>query len=266
MEPDQAKESTSIEAAKEAQKFVPVYEKYNSPKLQQMEIGRLLWTDGREVAYTDTVKDERFGLDADGNPKEGEVTEFFGNLESKVPIYETCQAKWPYAKLSKDHDICYLQDKYAEREDADGVSMADKIKIGSKTSSPNEEMARMGRIATAENITQLSQDTLKYLVTEDICVLQRSAFRELEDEERDFFLALFPNGCKVTFRGDTYVGAEAEQLTEHLAVMHAMPGTGQSRPSATAGEPTARGVSLLRSSKLHARSSARSIPPNLLPP
>ena len=231
MEPDQPRDAASIDAAKEAQKYVRVYEKYNDPKLQQMEIARLLWTDGRVLAETDSKADPRFGMNPDGTPRSGEVTEFFGNLESKVPIYESCPDKWPYAKLSKDHDICYLRDKYAGREDAEGTDLGDKIAIGSKTSSPNEEMARMGRIATAENVTQLSQDTLKYLVTEDSWYLQKSAFRELEDADRDFFLELFPQGCKVTFCGDTYVGAEPKPMAKHLAVMHALPGTGQARPS-----------------------------------
>jgi hypothetical protein len=231
MEPDQPRDAASIDAAKEAQKYVRVYEKYNDPKLQQMEIGRLLWTDGRVLAETDTIPDERFGRNPDGTPREGEVTEFFGNLESKVPIYETCPGKWPYAKLSKDHDVCYLRDKYAGRVDAEGNDLGDKIAIGSKTSSPNEEMARMGRIATAENVTQLSQDTLKYLVTEDRWYLAKSAFRELEDADRDFFLELFPQGCTVTFCGDTYVGASPKSMSKHLAVMHGLPGTGQSRPS-----------------------------------
>lgn len=224
MEPDEALDSRSIEAAEEAQKYTRIYEKFNPPKVQQIEIGRILWTDGRLVSLTRTIADKsRFGVDKDGKPRQREITYYFGVLETKVPIYESDFAKWPYCKISGDHDLCYLKEKYSE--------FAANIAIGSKSSSPNEEIARMSRIATSENVTQLSQDTLKYLVTEDQWWLRPAAFRECPDDTRKQLLELFPDGVQVTFCGDTYVGAKNESMDAHLNVMHALPGTGQSRPS-----------------------------------
>lgn len=226
MEPDQPKESGSIRAAREAEKYIRVYDKYNPAKDAQIEIGRLFWNDGRVIAITEASEDG-----------EKEITEYAGVLESKVPIYETDFALWPYCKVSKDHDICTLKYRHSE--------VADKIVAGTKGTAPNDEIARMARISTAERITQLSHDSIAYLGTEDRWWLRPSAFYEMADEERAFFIGgevntngvktqepgIFPQGCKLTFVGGTFCGAAAVSMDDALAVCHAMPGSGQARTS-----------------------------------
>ena len=234
MEPDQPKESQSIRAAAEAQKYLRVYDKYNPPQDAQITIGRLLWNDGRVLSITEPSAD---GLT--------ETTEYGGVLEWKVPIYETDFKLWPYAKCSKDHDVLTMKDKHRE--------VADRISIGGKAASPNDEIARMARVSTAEAITQLSHDTLQYLVTEDRWWLRPSAFADMNEEDRRFWIGgevpqeegveenedtepeteqgVFPNGCKLTFCGETFCGADAVAMDDALAVMHAEPGEGQSRNS-----------------------------------
>lgn len=226
-EADRPKESDSIRAAAEAEKYFKVYDKFNPPQEAQIEIGRLLWNDGRIISITE----------GDGDT---ETTEFAGNLESKVPLLETNIKLWPYCKISKDHDVVAMKAKYSE--------VADKITAGGKSASPNDEIARMARVSTAESITQLSHDTLQYLVTEDRWWISPSAFYEMSEEDRLFFVGgvssqneddepvepqegIFPEGCKLTFIGETFCGAESVALLDHIGVMHAEPGEGQARNS-----------------------------------
>lgn len=226
-EPDQPTEPESIRASDEAEKYFKIYDKYNPAKDSQIKIGQLLWNDGRVIAITEMSDD---GLT--------EVTEYAGILESKVPIYETQKKFWPYCKVSKDHDICAMKGKHPD--------VADKLVNGTKATAPNDEIARMARISTAEQITQLSHDTLQYLVTEDRYWLRPEAFYEMSDEDRVFFVGgeeeqedgstiqkqgIFPAGCKVTWCGQTFCGAEICNLDDAIEVMHAEPGEGQARNS-----------------------------------
>lgn len=226
MEPDQPGEPKSIRAAAEAEKYIRVYDKYNPPKDAQILVGRLLWNDGRVISITEASDDGQ-----------SETTEYAGVLETKVPIYETDFKLWPYAKCSKDHDILSMKSKHSE--------VADKLVTGAKSASPNDEIARINRISTAESITQLSHDTLQYLVTEDRWWLRPSAFNDMEPEDRAFWIGgevgegeqaqqvegVFPSGCKLTFCGSVFCGAEAVSMDDRLAVMHAEPGEGQARNS-----------------------------------
>lgn len=227
MEPDRPKDSDSIRAAKEAEKYIRVYDKYNPAQEAQISIGRLLWNDGRVIAITERSDD---GLT--------ESTRYAGVLESKVPIYESAKKLWPYCKVSFDHDIVSMKEKHRE--------VADKLTAGGKSATPNDEIARMARIATAESITQLSTDSLAYLTTEDEWWLTPAAFWECDDEARLFFVGgkgknengepveeegIFPEGCKLTWVGETFCGAEACALDAHIEVLHAEPGEGQARNS-----------------------------------
>lgn len=227
MEPDQPKEPASQRAAAEAEKYIRVYDKYNPPKDAQIEIGRIFWNDGRVIAITEASDDQL-----------SESTEYVGVLESKVPIFETEFKLWPYLKVSKDHDILSMKEKHPD--------VADKLAAGGKSAAPNDEIARMARISTAEVITQLSHDTLQYLATEDRWWLRRSAFYGMEEADRAFFIGgevkgegdivstepgIFPNGCKLTFVGQTFCGATPVSMDDVIAVCHPEPGTGQSRNS-----------------------------------
>lgn len=243
MEPDRPNDADSVKAAEEAEKYVRVYDKYNPPKVAQMEVGRLLYTDGRVLAVTRTMPDEdRLGVqeDDEGNPvpREAELTEYFGILETKVPMMGAF-AEWPYCKVSKDKDIFIAKQQ--------NPKFAKEMTAGTKNTQPNDEIARMSRIAVAENIAQLSSDTLSNLVTEDTWWLRPAAFWELaDDDKRAFWIGgetenedgsvtktegLFPRGIRCTFYGSTYCGAEAVSMNDEVRVMHALPGSGNSRPS-----------------------------------
>lgn len=242
MEPSKPGDADSVKATAEAEKYVKVYQKYNPPKEAQLEVGRLLWTDGRVVAVTKSDEHpDLSGIDEDeeGNPVpfETELTTYHGVLETKVPLIEPF-SKWPYCKVSQDMDI--MTAKY------ENPKFADKLQTSAKGLTPNDEIARMSRIATAENIAQVSSDTLAYLVTEDNWWLRPSAFQDLPKESQAFWIGgepkgedgavtkitgVFPRGCRVKMFGSVYCGAKSVAMSDEVRVMHALPGKGNARPS-----------------------------------
>ena len=235
MEPDKPKDADSVKAAKEAEKYVEVYQKYNPPKVAQMEVSRLMWTDGRILAITDyEVDEEKCGLDKDGNPQGAEFTHYKGVLETKVPIIGEFK-NWPYCKVSRDLDVTVAQEE--------NPKVAARLEGSAKASNPNSEIARMSRIAVGEGIAQVSSDTLVHLVTEDVWWLRRSAFRVLAKDKRAFWVGsddkddenavpgLFPQGVRFKFIGTVFCGAKAVTMDAQVRCMHAMGGDGNSRPS-----------------------------------
>jgi hypothetical protein len=231
MEPDKPRNPLSVKASREAEKYVEVYQKYNPPKPTQMEVARLMWTDGRVVAVTEYKTDEeKCGVDDQGNAQGSEFTEYFGVLETKVPIIGIFN-EWDYCKVSKDKAITVAQEENPD--------YADDIENTAKGQIPNNEIARMSRIAVGEGVAQVSSDTLAYLVTEDRWWLRRSAFRSLDKEHQAFWIGdkkkgtpgLFPKGCRVKYIGTVFCGAHPISMDEQIRVMHALPGNGNARPS-----------------------------------
>src|ERR1700722_6362231 len=244
VEPDKPQDGDSVIAAQEAEKYVEVYQKYNPPKVAQAEVARLIWTDNRVIAVTDfEVDEEKCGVDEDGKPQGAEFTEYFGTLESKVPIVGKFKS-WPYVKVSREFDITTV------KEDNPGAGLPDRIEQGAKGQIPNNEIARMSRIAVDEGIAQVSSDTLAYLVTEDRWWFRRSAFRHLSKEKQAFWIGgtetktddfgnqskvkiegIAPKGCRVKFVGQVFCEGKAISMDEQIRYMPASPGSGNTRPS-----------------------------------
>lgn len=241
MEPDNPTSGDSVKAAKEAEKYVEVYQKYNPPKVAQLDVGRLMWTDGRIVAVTEYAPDEeKCGVDENGEPLGAEFTKYFGVLETKCPIVGQYK-EWPYLKVSRDLDITVAKDenhKYA------------KDLNGGKSSVPNNEVARMSRIAVDEGVAQVSADTLEYLVTEDMYWLRPAAFRHLDTDKQAFWIGgtqedengdkkkiegIAEKGFRVKWIGQVFLGAKAISMDKQCKVMHTNPGTGNARGSKSDG-------------------------------
>lgn len=232
----------SVKAAKEAEKYVEVYEKYNPPKVAQSEVARLMWTDGRIVAVTEYEEDEeKCGVDENGDPLGSEITRYYGVLESKVPIIGEFKT-WPYCKISREIDQVTAKDE--------NPRIAEQIEQGAKGQIPNNEIARMSRIAVDEGIAQVSSDTLAYLVTEDRWWLRPSAFRHLPRDRQAFWIGgkskdetgqetkvqgIVPKGCRVKFVGTIFAKAKAISMDAQIKVMHTNPGTGNARGSKSDG-------------------------------
>jgi len=252
-EPEDPRSAIDIRAAKAAEKMKRVIEKFNDPKELQIEIARLLWTDGRVIAYSRYVTDgQRFGFQDESYPDEApegiqgdgeqqqqqvkiakgrEVVDLGGVLEWKVPIATKDIHQWPYAEYSREYDISIQKAKYPW--------VADKMVAGAH-GNEEELVARNARIGAAEGTQVLSQegDSLAHLITEDKFWLRPAAFLSLgkSDPDRQELLNRFPDGCQVTFSGGLYCESRNESMDDHLQVMHALPGDGQARPSLGSAE------------------------------
>jgi hypothetical protein len=233
----------SVRASKEAEKYVSAYEHFNPPKCAQRDVGSLMWTDGRIVAVTEYEEDEEAcGTDEAGKALGAEFTRYYGVLESKCPIVEDYK-QWPYCRVDRDFDILTAKDENRK--------IAGKIEAQAKGEIANNEIARMSRISVAEGVAQVSSDTLSHLVTESIYWLRPAAFRHLDKEEQAFWIgdekdaggdddepsesgreALCPEGLRVKWIGTVFAGAsKTKTLDRQVKVMHARPGTGNSRGS-----------------------------------
>lgn len=230
---------SSVKAAKEAEKYADIYEKYNPAKCSQSEVARLMWTDGRIAAITEYQEDEvRCGVDEDGNILGSEITKLLGVLEHKCPIIGDFK-DWPYFRA--DREIDCLVAKH------DNPTIAKKIDASVKGEIPNNEIARMSRIAVSEGIAQVSSDTLAYLVTESTYWLRPAAFYDIEDENRRAFWiggetvddqgnktkieGIAEKGFRVKWVGSVFAGAKVRSMDEQIRVMHTNPGDGNARGS-----------------------------------
>ena len=173
----------------------------------------------------------------EGNPQGTEFTCYWGVLETKRPIIGKFK-KWPYLKISEEKDITVAQDE--------NPKVADQIEAAAKGQVPNNEIARMSRIAVGEGIAQVSADTLAYLVTEDRWRFRPCAFRVLDKDRRAFWIGgtandengkqiqvkgLFEKGCRAKFIGQVFCGAAAVAMEAEVRYMPALTGTGNARPS-----------------------------------
>ena len=247
-EPEDPRSAVDIRAAKAAEKMKRVIEKFNDPKEFQIEVARLLWTDGRVIAYARYVTDgQRFGFEDESYPDEAtegvqndgeqmeqrvkiakgrELIDVGGVLEWKVPIATRDIHEWPYAQNSKEFDISLVKAMYPW--------VADKIVAGAH-GNEEELVARNARIGAAEGTMVLSQegDSLAHLITRDKFWIRPGAFLGLpkSDPDRNELMDRFPDGCQVTFAGGVYCESRNESMDDHLSVVHAIPGDGQARPS-----------------------------------
>lgn len=225
-EPENPKEPIDIQSAAAANNYRRAFEKWNPPKQLQQEFARLFWTDERVVAWTRYEEDgEKYGYDKSTDPPRAngrEITTLHGVLEHKCPITIKDPQDFPYQQISIDLDTVTVKGKFPW--------VADEI-ANAMQGTMDDAFARNARIATNEGTTVLSEgsDALAYLTTIDYMWLRPDAFRSLEDEYRDAFLAKFPRGCRATFVGDVFCECPAVAMNDQLTVFHATEGDGQNR-------------------------------------
>jgi hypothetical protein len=245
----EARNPRDTRAALEARKMQRAVESYNPPTVLQAEIARLLWTDGRVIAVTDYVEDgERFGYEEENYPDEApegveeeqpkktpngqEVIEVGGKLEWKVPMSQKHFHDWGFAQEQREFDITKMK--------ADYPHVADKLQAGAgpNAGSPEELYARNARMAAAEGTPSLIQsgEGFEHLVTRERTWFRPSFYTALQKDDADALRTKFPDGVCVTFIGETYCESKNCSMNDHLAVVHAIDGDGQDRPSLGANE------------------------------
>lgn len=230
MIPRTPKRTVDIAAAEVAEKYRNRIEQINEIKQLQVEVARLMCTDGRVMTMVDTrPPDPKYGMDSNGDPVGAEIIEVDGILEWKVPITQNSMESWPYAVRSKELELEIAQEKYPDAVDDKGES---KIITGSASAgeSAYERMARIGVLQGTKLITATGE-TWEHLVTEHVGFFRPSFFRAAPKEHREWLKELFPAGLKLIVTGDAYCGAWDVSMDDRLEVAHCKPGDGQNRTS-----------------------------------
>lgn len=190
-------------------------------------------TDGARYGYKEEHHDneEQNGTGGGGEPPEkkprepkgGECTTPYGDLETKFPINMRNKADFDFMQLSFEIAAGSAKSLYPW--------YAKKLEGG--TSGPGEQTyARTCRLAVTQGVRTESGDTTADLPTWQRTWIRPSMFAEIDEEEdRKFFEDNFPDGAFVAFVGDVYCESRNESLDDHWEIWHPLPGDGQATPS-----------------------------------
>lgn len=234
-QPNNPDSSEDIDAAEAAELYRKYYDRSNDIRSIQRQIVRMMGLSGRTILWTRTEEDEqKWGRNPEtGQPRRMECTSVHGSLESKVSILAKCLGDTLYCFLYDDPDVRAMKAEYP--------GFAKKIK--SNTTAPGENAyerwARLGVLQGNRNGAQ-TLDAYAHTLSRLNGWLRPDAFsgdkydqdyegedaRMVMDEDgsqhpqtiREKLLELFPQGCHVTFCGDTYVGSWPEAMEDCLAM------------------------------------------------
>jgi hypothetical protein len=223
-----------IDKAKTAEDYARLFDRMNDIKDTMGQIVRMMAMSGRTVSWTRTDEDaQRFGYDPPDSthPKKFQRVTIHGTLETKVPIlareFDKC---FLYCFIYEDHDVKYWRDEYPD--------FADDIKAGTAAvgESQYERYARLGVLNGAKSQSQIG-DALSHISSGVHAFLRPAAFTGSEYDApfegggtvKDKLSELFPEGARVCFVGDVYIGSYAECMDDHIDIQFPYQGDGQSR-------------------------------------
>lgn len=210
-EADNPFDPASIRAASKARQYERVYRKNNDIAEMQLDIARLMWTDGRIVTQT---------VNEDGVEK----TKLYGVLEARVP---------GTAKNIRECTLIQLEDEYPSAQQKKKYPEARK-KINSGAGDSYERNARLAvkRLAGTDTSVSIQTGEDAYgLVTITTSLMRPDFYEEFQESTRVQLEEMFPAGLCVVHNGDTYLESYEYDIDAHMDVLHAMPGDGMSRPS-----------------------------------
>jgi hypothetical protein len=206
----------SIRNTSKAQTYERVYRKFNDTPTQQLEAARLMWTDGRIVTRT-AQRDNK------------EVTEFWGTLESRLPIAAPDDIEVPLKncsliELEKEYPIVQMKRDYPDARK--------KISSGNGDSyERNARLAVMRKAGTDTSIDAMSGEDSYGLATKTWSYMRPEFFEHFEEADRVTLQEMAPVGLCVIRSGDVYLESYPCDIDATLDVIHALPGDGMSRPS-----------------------------------
>ena len=242
--PDEEDSVEDKEAAEAAQESTLVYDRSNDIKGLQLDQVRFFRLSGRTVSWTRTEADAQFfGRNDDGTPKRREKTTFHGTLETKVPITARTQGDCLYAMIFDDPDVREAKSIY-RGTNAEGDDISKKIEAGKATPGESDwqRIARLGILQGTRAVASTG-DVFDHLAARAHVWLRPNGFIEGVFDEPygdgsdsgetvtvgDTLREMFPEGARVIFVGDVYVGAKPESMDDHLDIAFPYKGDGMSR-------------------------------------
>lgn len=235
--------SEDIDKAKTAECYAKAFDRMNDRNEIQTQIVRMFGLSGRCVSWTRTETDgQKFGYNDDGTEKTFQCTTIYGTLETKVPILAKRQDKnCSYVLIYDDPDVKVAKNEYPK--------FAEEIKESQAAlgESAYERNARIG-VLNGGYGQGVYGDTFNHTTARVNAFLRPSEFtgvdydapfsgsgeRDVNEDGSPFTIKdklnqLFPDGCRATFVGDTYVGSCAESMDDHIDIQFPWVGDGLSR-------------------------------------
>lgn len=210
-EADDPFDDASIRAAAKAKVYERVYRKHNDIGDTQLEMSRLMWTDGRIVTQT---------INEDGVEK----TRFHGVLESRLPINAKSLQECTLIELEDEYPIAQKKRQYPDARK--------KLSSGSGDSyERNARIAVKRQAGTDTSIDVMSGEDAYGLVTITTSIMRPDFYEEFSEAVREQLEQMYPEGLCVVRSGDLCLESYAYNPDKYLDVLHAMPGDGMSRPS-----------------------------------
>lgn len=215
-EADNPFDPASIRSTGKAQTYERIYRKFNDTPTQQLETSRLMFTDGRIATRTS----QRNGH---------EVTEFWGILESRVPItakddIEVPLKNCPLVELEDEYPIVQMKRDYPDA----------RKKISSGNGDSYERNARLAvkrQSGTDTSLDATNGEDAHGLATKTWSYMRPEFFEEFQEASRVQLEEMFPDGLCVVRSGDIYLESYPCDMDMVLDVIHALPGDGMSRGS-----------------------------------
>jgi hypothetical protein len=223
-EADDPFNSTSIRNTAKAQTYERVYRKFNDTPTQQLEAARLMWTDGRIVTRTSQ---------RDGK----EITEFWGVLESRVPItakddIEVPLKNCPLIELEDEYPIVQMKRDVGDKQNSKGEEIRKKISSGNGDSyERNARLAVKRQAGTDTSLDATTGEDNYGLATKTWSYMRPEFYEHFQEADRVELEQMFPTGLCLIRSGDIYLESYPCEIDAELDVIHALPGDGMSRPS-----------------------------------
>ena len=186
------------------------------------------------------------GISSEGGQPAQEQAEQEGEEQPEVPVKRTPrgqEVRTAHGKLefklvpmmANNLDECdvvqYETEVSVSRAKGMFPWVADNIRSGSNGLTEGE-IARLARLNVKLGMqsTYITSDSIADDVTIQRSWMRNSEFTSIENETvRKSLISKFPNGCFVTYAGETFVGAKNEGIEDHLALGEAFSGDGQNR-------------------------------------
>lgn len=161
-------------------------------------------------------------------PKSKVVVDPCGGLELKLPPTAKNQWEFPYLIRVREVPTAIVRATYPEL----AKQITGKIEGGNQGNVDNTLELRARRQAaqgaTIDNRAVLTNTGDEVTLKETW--LRSWAFWSIDDEtKRKQLLALFPDGCKITFADEVFCEVIPESMDDHWRICHALPGRGQVR-------------------------------------
>jgi len=215
-EADNPFDPISIRNTSKAATYERIYNKFNDMPTMQMKFARLIWTDGRVMTRTTT---------RDGK----EFTEFFGVLESRLPITVSSDDVIPL----KNCTLVEIENEFPQAQMKKEFPEARK-KINSGNGDSYERNARIAvkrHAGTDTSIDVQTGEDAYSLATKTWSYMRPEFFEHFEEADRSQLEEMYPDGLCVVRNGDVYLGSYPEDIDSRLDVIFALPGDGMSPPS-----------------------------------